>query len=105
MNLRGKKLGILLGADPAVRNFTHGVALARQARLNGIQVYLYCIDAAVLGLHSPVLAELQKGGAKLFACAYSLQKRNLPLEGAATFAGLGVLHDLLTSTDRFVSFF
>ena len=45
-----KKLGILVSCDPAHRNFSHAVGLARAAVGRGVQVYLYCIDEAVKGI-------------------------------------------------------
>ena len=104
MKLSGRKLGILIGALPEQRNFGHGIELAREAISAGVEVYLYFIDDGVAELKSESLAKLKKDGARLFACAYSLQKRNLPLEGHATPAGLTMLNDIIASTDRFVSF-
>jgi sulfur relay (sulfurtransferase) complex TusBCD TusD component (DsrE family) len=102
--LRGKKLGILLSTLPGQPAFKHGLALAEAAMSEGVDVYLYCIDDAVRGLEEPGLQSLAARGLKLFACAYAANRRNLPLAGAATFAGLGVVSDLIAGTDRFVSF-
>ena len=104
MKLRGKKFGILLSTAPEHPNFAHGLKLAEQALQNGVHVYLYCIDEAVAGVADPRLLQLKQAGLKLFACAYGAQKRNLPLEGEAFYAGLTVVADLMADTDRFVSF-
>ena len=104
MTMRGKRLGIMVSAMPGSRNFAHGLRLASEAQERGVEVYLYLMDEGVHGLTDPRLARLKEGGMKLFACAFSLQKRNLPLECPATLAGLTLLNDILTSTDRFVSF-
>jgi sulfur relay (sulfurtransferase) complex TusBCD TusD component (DsrE family) len=104
MNHQGKKLGIMIGADPASRNFNHGIELAREALKSGLEVYVYCIDEGVRGVEEGSVQSLKREGAKLFACAYSLQKRNLPLTEHATMSGLTILNDVISSTDRFVSF-
>jgi hypothetical protein len=103
--LRGRKLGILISAKPDHPNFRHGIRLAATALKAGVDVYLYCIDDAVPGVGDPELQELKvSGGLKLFACAYGAQKRSLPINDLAHFAGLTVVSDLIASTDRFVSF-
>jgi sulfur relay (sulfurtransferase) complex TusBCD TusD component (DsrE family) len=104
MNLSGKKLGILLSTVPTHQNFSHGVRLAETALANGVEVYLYCIDEAVPGISDPRIVALKDRGARLFACAYGAHKRGLPVDGAAIFAGLTVVADLMADTDRFISF-
>jgi sulfur relay (sulfurtransferase) complex TusBCD TusD component (DsrE family) len=104
MDLRGKKLGVLIAARPEEPNFRHGIKLAEAAVRQGATVYLYCIDDAVLGVSHPELQALQRRGLHLYACAYAAQKRNLPISDAAIFAGLGIVSDLIARTDRFVSF-
>ena len=76
-----------------------------EAALNaGTQVYLYCIDAAILGVNDQRLQSLRARGLNLFACAYAAQRRRLPLGETAVFSGLSVLNELIAGTDRFVSF-
>ncbi|MDB6018758.1 MAG: uncharacterized protein JWR19_3247 [Pedosphaera sp.] len=104
MVLRGKKLGLLLSTDPDHPNFAHGLRLAETALNRGVDVYLYCIDDAVRGVDHPLLQSLQTRGLKLFACAYGAHRRDLPVNDHALFAGLTVVNDLITSTDRFLSF-
>lgn len=104
MNLRGKKLGLLLSTAPAHANFSHGVGLAETALANGVEVYLYCIDEAVPGIQDPRIIRLKEKGVRLFACAYGAHKRNLTLNDTALFAGLTVVADLMADTDRFISF-
>jgi sulfur relay (sulfurtransferase) complex TusBCD TusD component (DsrE family) len=99
-----KKLGVLISIPPSHPNFTHGVCLAETALAQGIDVYLYCIDEAVQGLGDPRLLKLKADGLKLFACAYGAQRRNIPMSEQATFSGLSLLHDVIASADRFVSF-
>jgi sulfur relay (sulfurtransferase) complex TusBCD TusD component (DsrE family) len=99
----GKKLGLLISASPSHPNFHHGLALARTALNRGMTVYLYCIDDAVTGLANPHLQSLKSEGLHLFACAFAAQKRKLPLNQLATFAGLTMLSELMANTDRFVS--
>ena len=38
------------------------------------------------------------------ACAYGAQQRGLPIDDRAAYAGLTVVSDLMSATDRFVSF-
>lgn len=104
MSLRGKKLGLLISTRPDHPNFGRGVKLAEAALAAGVIVYLYCIDEAVPGAADPRLQAMKARGLILYACAYGAQRRNLPLDEGATFAGLSVVNDLIAATDRFVSF-
>jgi sulfur relay (sulfurtransferase) complex TusBCD TusD component (DsrE family) len=70
----------------------------------GATVYLYCIDDAVAGLADAQLQELRARGLVLYACAYAAQRRGLPINDLAVFAGLGVLGDILAGTSEFLSF-
>ncbi len=102
--LRGKKLGILISTRPDQPGFRHGLGLAEAALELGVDVYLYCIDDAVIGVGDARLQSLKQRGVKLYACAYGAQRRNLPLNDLAIYAGLTVVSDLIAGTDRFVSF-
>ena|SRR5438874_12374861 len=104
MPLGGKKLGILLSTGAADPAFRSGVRLAEAAVRQGVIVYLYCIDEAVTALADAQLQALKSCGVNLFACAYGAQRRNITLMDQAAFAGLSVVSDLMTSTDRFLSF-
>jgi hypothetical protein len=104
MSLRGKKLGLLLSTGPGQPGFRHGIRLAEAALASGVQVYLYCVDEAVLGLADSELQSLRARGLHLFACAYGAQRRDIPINDAAVFAGLAVVSDLMAGTDRFLSF-
>ncbi|MGZ4962436.1 MAG: DsrE family protein [Limisphaerales bacterium] len=104
MSLRGKKLGILISCTPSEPNFSHGLRLAEAALAQEVDVYLYCIDEAVPGISNRQLQKLKQGGLKLYACAYGANRRNLPLNDDAVFAGLTVVSDLIAATDKFVSF-
>ena len=104
MEVRGKKLGVLISCRPEEPGFRHGVNLAQAALQRGVNVYLYCIDEAVRGVADPVLQRLKGEGLSLYACAYGAHKRSMPLSTDATFAGLTVVNDLIAGTDRFVCF-
>lgn len=104
MSLRGKKLGILLSASPNGTGFWHGLRLAEAALEEGLEVYIYCVDEAVRGLEEPQLERLTARGLKLYACAYGAQRRQIPRNERAAFAGLASLSDLMAATDRFLSF-
>lgn len=101
---RPRKLGVLLSTRPEAANFRHGVRLAEAALAAGVDVYLYCIDDAVWGVGDPELQALKPKGLKLYACAYGAQRRNVPVNDLAMFAGLTIVNDLIAGTDRFVSF-
>lgn len=104
MSLPQKKLGILLSTGPAHPDFQRGVEAAAAALENGDKVYLYCIDDAVAGVGEARLQSLSQRGMILYACAYAAHRRGLPINELATYAGLGVLGDLLAGTDEFLSF-
>jgi sulfur relay (sulfurtransferase) complex TusBCD TusD component (DsrE family) len=102
--LAGKKLGILVSAAPTQPNFRHGLAFARTALENHVTVYLYLIDEAVIGVDNTQLQTLRTAGLKLFACAYGAKQRNLETDDRATWAGLATASEIISATDRFVSF-
>lgn len=104
VELRGKKLGILIACPPDQPGFRHGLGVAGAAMKRGLNVYLYCIDEAVAGVADAELQRLKVAGLKLYACAYGAHKRNLPLTDHATFAGLTVVNDIMAGTDRFLCF-
>ena len=104
MELRGKKLGVLISCRPEEAGFLHGLRVAEAAMQRGVNVYLYCIDEAVNGVANAELQKLKAAGLNLFACAYGAHKRNLALTEHATFAGLTVVNDIIAGTDRFVCF-
>ncbi|MGP8199510.1 MAG: DsrE family protein [Limisphaerales bacterium] len=104
MSLCGKKLGVLLSTHPDQPGFKHGLCLAEAALNEEVDVYLYCVDDAVHGISRPQLQALAARGLKLYACAYAAQRRGLPVNDKAVFAGLAVVSDLIAATDRFVSF-
>jgi intracellular sulfur oxidation DsrE/DsrF family protein len=104
MSLTGKKLGVLLSAKPSEPSFHHGVEFAAAAMGKGCDVYLYCLDEAVLGVREPRLQALKAQGLKFYACAYGAHQHGVPVDDAAAFAGLTVVSDLVAATDRFVSF-
>ena len=104
MDLRGKKLGILISCLPSEPNFARGLRLIETAINRGLDVYLYCIDNAVSGTSHPQLQALRQKGLKLYACAYGANRRNIAMSNDAVFAGLTVVNDIMAGTDRFLSF-
>lgn len=99
-----KKLGIMISAAPGTRPFAQGLELAEEAVGRGAGVYVYWMDESVRGLGDRRVKKLRERGARLFACAFSLQRRGLTEDGGCTLAGLTILSDLIASTDRFMSF-
>jgi sulfur relay (sulfurtransferase) complex TusBCD TusD component (DsrE family) len=95
---------VLVSAAPDQSGFSHALGVARAALNQGVSVYLYCIDDAVTGVGSPRLQKLRSDGVKLFACAYAAQRRRLPMETGASYAGLGTVNELIAACDRFVTF-
>jgi sulfur relay (sulfurtransferase) complex TusBCD TusD component (DsrE family) len=104
MDLRSKKLAIMVAALPDQPNFAHAIALAESGLRNGLIVYMYYIDDGVRGIADARVQDLKNRGVNLFACAYSAQQRQIPLTEEATFAGLTVVSDMIANTDRFLSF-
>jgi hypothetical protein len=104
VKLRGKKLGVLISCAPEEPGFRHGLRVAEAAIKRGVNVYLYCIDDAVMGVADAELQNLKAAGLNFYACAYGAHKRHLALTDDATFAGLTVVNDIIAGTDRFVSF-
>jgi hypothetical protein len=104
MDLRGKKLGVLISCLPSEPNFNRGLRLIETALNRGLDVYLYCIDNAVAGVGQPQLQALRQKGLKLYACAYGANRRNIAMSNEAVFAGLTVVNDIMAGTDRFLSF-
>ena len=95
---------MLVSCQPSDPAFSHALRTVGAALDLGVDVYLYCIDDAVPGVDDPRLQALKERGLKLYACAYGAHKRNYPLNDKATFAGLTVVSDLISGTDRFLSF-
>jgi sulfur relay (sulfurtransferase) complex TusBCD TusD component (DsrE family) len=104
MDLRGKKLGLLLSAAPDQPNFERALFLAETAAESGVTVLFYCLDEAVTGLSEPRLQALRARGVRLFACAHAARQRGIAPDDSALFTGLTMLGDLMTASDRFVSF-
>lgn len=104
MELRGKKLGLLLSAAPDQPNFDRALTLAETAVDAGVTVLLYCLDDAVTGLAEPRLQRLRARGVRLFACAHAVRRRGLAQDDSALFSSLTMLGDVMVASDRFVSF-
>ncbi len=104
MNAGPKKLGLMLSVASDQPGFAQALDLAAKALGSGEKVFLYCIDDAVPGIGDPRLAKLKADGLNLFACAYSMRQRKLPLDDSAVFSGLSMLSDIMADTDRFESF-
>ena len=102
--LAGRKLGVLISVGPEHPNFEHGLCLAEAAMDAQLEVFLYCLDDAVVAVDHPRLQALRGSGMRLFACAYGAQRRKLPPSENAIFGGLTMLSDMVYATDRFVSF-
>ncbi len=103
MDLQGKKLGLMVSCGPEAANFRHAIGLAGAALRRGALVYVYCLDDAVAGLKDERMQALQRNGARLFGCALAAQRRQIPFDDSAIFAGLSALYEMVAFTDRFLS--
>ena len=99
-----RKLGMLVSVGPDHPNFEHGVRLAAAAMQAGTEVYLYCLDDAVLGINDNRLQSMRGAGLRLFGCEFARRNRKLPPDENAIYGGLTMLSDLAGATDRFISF-
>ena len=104
MDLPSLKTGILLSTAPETTAFRDGVKAVATSLALGGRTFVYCIDDAVRGIGDTELQALRQQGLILYACAYGAKRRDLPINDLATFVGLGVLGDILASTDEFLSF-
>lgn len=103
MELKGKKLGVMLSTDPGHPNLETCLALSREALAAGVDLYLYLIDDGVRAIDDDRVLELGRRGARLFVCAYGCQRRGLPITDRAAYCGLVVLTDLINGCERFVA--
>jgi hypothetical protein len=101
---KARKLGILISVAPTHASFHHGLRLAAAALSAKDEVYLYCLDAAVAGVEDERVQTLRGHGLRLFACAYACQRRKIVPGENALYGGLTLLNDVMSATDRFVSF-
>ena len=104
MNLRGKKLGVMVSSPPEAKSFECAYQLSNAALAEGVQVYLYYMDEGVKGVRDTRVQALKAKGAQLFACAYSAQRREIAIDESAVFSGLATVSDIMSGTDRFLSF-
>jgi sulfur relay (sulfurtransferase) complex TusBCD TusD component (DsrE family) len=102
--MKKRSLGILLSTGPENSNLSTALGLSESALRAGVDVYLYLIDEGVLAVDDPHFQSLRDSGLKLFACAYGAQQRGLPRkEEKATYCGLVVLSNIVSTCDRFVA--
>jgi len=102
--MKKQSLGLLLSTGPENANLDAALSLSDAALKSGKDVYLYLIDAGVLTVADPRFEPLRRAGLKLFACAYGAQQHGVPREQEkATYCGLVVLSNIVSSCDRFVA--
>jgi sulfur relay (sulfurtransferase) complex TusBCD TusD component (DsrE family) len=94
----------MVSSGPEARSFDCAYQLANAALAEGVQVYLYYMDEGVRGVADKRVQALKSNGAQLFACAYSAQRRDIPIDESAVFSGLATVADLMAGTDKFLSF-
>jgi sulfur relay (sulfurtransferase) complex TusBCD TusD component (DsrE family) len=104
MKMKKRSLGVLVSTGPENPNLATAIELSDAALKAGVEVYLYLIDKGVLGVDDPRFQELRAAGLKLFACAYGAQQHGVERkEEKATYCGLVVLSNIVSSCDRFVA--
>jgi sulfur relay (sulfurtransferase) complex TusBCD TusD component (DsrE family) len=102
--MKKRSLGILLSTGPENSNLPTALGLSSAALRAGVDVYLYLIDEGVLAVDDPRFQPLRDSGLKLFACAYGAQQRGIPRKDEkATYCGLVVLSNIVSTCDRFVA--
>ncbi len=104
MDLKNKKLGLMISTPPESNNRVTATRLAEQALAQGVDVYIYLIDEGVKLFTDPSIQELKRKGAKLFACAYGAQQHHVQMGPEATWGGLVLLSNIVHGSDRFLSF-
>jgi sulfur relay (sulfurtransferase) complex TusBCD TusD component (DsrE family) len=102
--MKKRSLGILLSTGPENANLATALGLSDAALRAGVDVYFYLIDEGVLAVDDPRFQPLRDSGLKLFACAYGAQQRGVPRKDEkATYCGLVVLSNIVSTCDRFVA--
>jgi sulfur relay (sulfurtransferase) complex TusBCD TusD component (DsrE family) len=102
--MKKQSLGLLLSTGPENANLNAALGLSDAALKSGKDVYLYLIDEGVLTVADPRFEPLRTAGLKLFACAYGARQHGVPREeDKATYCGLVVLSNIVSSCDRFVA--
>lgn len=101
-----RQLGMLLAVAPEHPNFPRALAALDYALAQGHRFFLFAIDEGVRAVARPELQQRREDhpdSFALWACAYGAEKRGLPVDNRAAYAGLSVLADLIASTDKFVA--
>jgi sulfur relay (sulfurtransferase) complex TusBCD TusD component (DsrE family) len=102
--MKRQALGILLSTGPTNRNLDTAIGLSGAALKAGVDVYLYLIDEGVLAVDDPRFQPLRDSGLKLFACAYGAHHHGVQKkDDKATYCGLVVLSNIVSTCDRFVA--
>jgi sulfur relay (sulfurtransferase) complex TusBCD TusD component (DsrE family) len=102
--MKKPSLGLLLSTGPENPNLDAVIGLSQAALDSGKDVYLYLIDEGVLTVEDPRFEPLRQAGLKLFACAYGAQQHGVPRQDErATYCGLVVLSNIVSSCDRFIA--
>jgi sulfur relay (sulfurtransferase) complex TusBCD TusD component (DsrE family) len=102
--MKKQSLGLLLSTGPENPNLDTAIGLSDAALKSGKDVYLYLIDEGVLTVEDRRFAPLRNAGLKLYACAYGAQQHGVPRKDEyATYCGLVVLSNIVSSCDRFIA--
>ena len=102
--MKKRALGILLSTGPTTTNLSTAINLSTAALKADVDVYLYLIDEGVLAVEDPRFQPLRTAGLKLFACAYGAQQHGVGRnEEYATYCGLVILSNIVSTCDRFIA--
>ena len=104
MDLKNKKLGLMISTPPENDNRVTATRIAGEALAQGADVYIYLIDEGVKLFADSAIQDLKKKGVKLFACGYGAQQHHVKMGKEATWGGLVLLSNIIDGTDRFLSF-
>lgn len=99
-----QKLGVLLACGKKEGPFERAQAACRGAMDERVTTFLYLLHDGTAHVRDPVLQSLRQRGLRLFCCAFNARGRGIEVDDAAVYCGLGMLADILTSVDRFLSF-
>lgn len=105
MDLRGKRMTLVVSTPPGRGDLPRAVDLALAARRRGVDVDVFVMSDAVAGLAPAVIAELVDVGCDVVACATSADELGVDLDG--TGATLGSQDDHAAAVhraDRVVAF-
>ena len=99
-----KRLGILVSCVPTSASWKHVEGLTLAGLERKVTVFLYFVGPATEHLENPLWADLSAKGVRVYAFGRSVRERRLDVADWVVLSGLSMLSDIVTKTDRFLSF-